>query len=139
MNRKRLPTVGEATKTIARGLLSTSLFSRLIFDNRDEGSPSHRVAPCDFALVFRQAQQFYATIPRHLRVFRHFTSNMEDSRMKKRFVAFGRKASILSLLVGVSITLASCDGSKQKKGTTSTAIKTGECVDWFGERKRRDR
>ena len=42
--------------------------------------------------------------------------------MKKRFVAFGRKASILSLLVGVSIFLASCDGS-QKKGTSSKPSK----------------
>ncbi len=42
--------------------------------------------------------------------------------MKKRFVSFGRKASILSLLVGVSIALASCDGS-QKKGTSSKPSK----------------
>ena len=42
--------------------------------------------------------------------------------MKKRWVAFGRKASILSLLVGVSIVLVSCD-AKQKKGTTSTLSK----------------
>ena len=42
--------------------------------------------------------------------------------MKKRFVAFGRNASILTLLVGVSIVLVSCD-AKQKKGTTSTLSK----------------
>ncbi len=42
--------------------------------------------------------------------------------MKKRLVAFGRKASILSLLVGVSIALVSCDAT-QKKGTTSTLSK----------------
>ena len=42
--------------------------------------------------------------------------------MKKRLVAFGRNASMLSLLVGVSIVLASCDGSK-KKETASTPSK----------------
>ena len=42
--------------------------------------------------------------------------------MKKRFVAFGRNASILTLLVGVSIALVSCD-AKQKKGTSSTPSK----------------
>jgi Cu-Zn family superoxide dismutase len=47
---------------------------------------------------------------------------MEDLRMKKRFVVFGRNASILTLLVGVSIVLASCDGSK-KKETASTPSK----------------
>ncbi len=42
--------------------------------------------------------------------------------MKKRFVAFGRIASTVSLLVGVSIVLVSCD-AKQKKGTSSTPSK----------------
>ena len=42
--------------------------------------------------------------------------------MKKRFVAFGRIASMLSLLVGVAIALVSCDKSG-KKETASTPSK----------------
>ena len=53
--------------------------------------------------------------------------------MKKRLVAFGRKASILSLLVGVSIVLVSCD-AKQKKGPSSKQSKQATATIGFGER-----
>ncbi|MDE0184685.1 MAG: superoxide dismutase family protein [Candidatus Poribacteria bacterium] len=42
--------------------------------------------------------------------------------MKERLIVFGRIASMLSLLVGVSVVLVSCDG-KQKKETAATPSK----------------
>lgn len=41
--------------------------------------------------------------------------------MKKRFIAIGRIASMLSLLVGVSIVLASCDKSEKKKAAATAS------------------
>ena len=39
MNRQSVPTVGEESKTIARSLLSPSLFGRTILDNREKDFP----------------------------------------------------------------------------------------------------
>ena len=39
VNRQGVPTVGEASKTIARSLLSTTLFGCMILDNREKDLP----------------------------------------------------------------------------------------------------
>ena len=58
MNRKRLPTVGEASKTIARGLLSPSLFGRLIFDNREKDLPPTEWLRVTLQLCFDRLNNF---------------------------------------------------------------------------------
>ena len=58
---------------------------------------------------------------------------MEDLTMKKRFVDFGVKASLLLLLVSVSIVWVSC-AVMQKMGISSKPSKQATAAHRFGKR-----